>query len=280
MTKILITGANSYIGTSFEEYMKSFGDKYQVDTVDMIDGSWRDMDMSGYDALFHVAGLAHQKETAENSEMYYKVNRDLAIDVATKAKSEGVGQFVFLSTMSVYGINSGIITKDTLPEPKSNYGKSKLQAEDAIKSLSDDRFAVTVLRPPMVYGKGCRGNFQSVVKIVEKSPIFPKINNNRSMIYIKNLCSFVEMCIDKNLTGVFFPQNKEYVRTDRLASLVARKKGKGIYLSVFCGIAVRVMKPIVTAVEKAFGTLIYKDTEEFDFGYCITDFETSVEESV
>lgn len=280
MKKVLITGANSFIGMSFEEYLGSFGDSYQVDTVDMIDGSWRDMDMSGYDAVFHVAGLAHQKETEDNANLYYAVNRDLAIEVAKKAKADGVGQFVFLSTMSVYGINSGIITKETIPQPKSNYGSSKLQAEEEINSLSDEFFAVAILRPPMVYGMGCRGNFQTVVKIAMKSPVFPKINNMRSMIHIRNLCSFVKMCVDKKLSGLFFPQNREYVRTDRLALLVAKKKNKPLYLSVLCGIGVVLLKPFITTVEKAFGTLIYKDTEDFDFRYCVVDFEKSVEESV
>ena len=129
MKKILITGANSYIGMSFENYIKkNYPDDYEVDTVDMIDGTWRDKDFSGYDAVFHVAGIAHQKETKENAPIYYKVNRDLAIETAQKAKNEGVSHFVFLSSMSVYGMETGIITKETVPNPKTNYGISKWQA--------------------------------------------------------------------------------------------------------------------------------------------------------
>ena len=59
MKKILITGANSYIGTSFEKYMQQYASEYQVDTIDMIDGTWRDRDFSGYDVVYHVAGIAH-----------------------------------------------------------------------------------------------------------------------------------------------------------------------------------------------------------------------------
>ncbi|MBQ8448191.1 MAG: NAD-dependent epimerase/dehydratase family protein, partial [Clostridia bacterium] len=161
MKRILITGANSYIGTSFENYMKQWVDEYSVDTVDMIDGTWREKDFGEYDVVFHVAGIAHKKETKENAELYYKVNRDLAIETAKKAKKDGVKQFIFLSSMSVYGMDTGVITKDTVPTPKSNYGKSKLQAEEGMKELADDDFKICTIRPPMVYGEGCKGNYQT-----------------------------------------------------------------------------------------------------------------------
>jgi len=105
MKKILITGANSYIGTSFEEYITKV-DGYCVDTVDMTDGSWKDMDFSGYDTVFHVAGIAHAdtgKVSDEIKEQYYKVNTELTIETAKKAKAEGVSQFVFMSSAIVYG---------------------------------------------------------------------------------------------------------------------------------------------------------------------------------
>ena len=207
MKKILITGANSYIGTSFEKYIKeNYPNDYCIDTVDMIDGSWRKKSFAGYDSVFHVAGIAHQKETKKNAHLYYKVNRDLAIETANKAKDDGVKQFVFLSSMSVYGMDTGVITKETTPKPKSHYGKSKLQAEQKIVPLQDKNFKVCILRPPMVYGKDCKGNFQTVVRIVKKSPVFPKANNKRSMIYIDHLSSFVNLCVRGELSGIYFPQ--------------------------------------------------------------------------
>lgn len=275
MKKILITGANSYIGTSFEKYInENYPEEYIVDTVDMIDGTWREKDFSEYDTVFHVAGIAHQKETKENAPLYYKVNRDLAIETAKKAKKEGVGQFIFLSTMSVYGMDTGVITKETLPAPTTNYGKSKWEAEQAIMSLSDEKFVVCVLRPPMVYGDGCKGNYRTVVKIVETFPIFPRVNNKRSMIYIDNLSSFVKLCADTGVQGVYFPQNKEYVNTTEMACAIAEKLGKKIYLSNLCGIAVLLFRPFVGKLRKAFGSLIYVDTEDFDFGYCVEKLES------
>ena len=264
MKQILITGANSYIGTSFEQYIKeNYAEDYSVDTVDMIDGAWRQKDFSSYDAVFHVAGIAHQKETAENEHLYYAVNRDLAIEVAKKAKDEGVRHFVFLSSMSVYGVESGVIIKNTVPNPKSHYGKSKLQAEEMIGAMADDIFVVSLVRPPMVYGKGCKGNFQTVIKIVKKFPIFPKVKNRRSMIYVDTLCEYVKEYIDVGVAGVLLPQNAEYMNTSEMAKTIAEKLGKKIYLSRLLGIAVKILCPFVSMANKAFGTLVYeKDGEK------------------
>lgn len=156
MKKILITGAGSYIGTSFNNYMGQFKDKYKVDIIDLKNKSWCKKSFSGYDVVFHVAGIAHIKETNENKDLYYKVNRDLTIEVARKAKKDKVKQFIFLSSMSVYGLEIGIINKDTIPNPNTNYGKSKLEAEEGLNKLAASDFNVVILRPPMVYGACCK----------------------------------------------------------------------------------------------------------------------------
>ena len=281
MKKILITGANSYIGTSFETYLKKFfpGD-YVVDTVDMIDGSWRDKSFSGYDSVFHVAGIAHQKETKANTHLYYEVNRDLAIEIAKKAKDDGVKQYIFLSSMSVYGVETGVITKETEPNPKSNYGKSKLQAEQGISSLASDDFKVCILRPPMVYGRGCKGNFQTVVKIVKKSPVFPNVKNKRSMIYIDNLISFVRLSIDNELSGVYFPQNRVYICTAEMARCIANSLNRKIHLECLTAWIVYLLRLFIPIAKKAFGSLIYQDTEDFNYSYIVTDNEESIVQSV
>jgi len=279
--KILITGTNSYIGMSFERYINdNYSEEYTVDTIDMIDGSWREKSFAGYDSVFHVAGIAHQKETKENAHLYYKVNRDVAVEAAKKAKADGVKQFVFLSTMSVYGMETGVITKNTHPNPKSNYGKSKLQAEEEINKLADDNYKVCVIRPPMVYGQGCKGNFQTVVKIVKKLPFFPRIKNQRSLIYIDNLSSFVKLCIDRELFGLYMPQNREYVETVCMARGIADKLGKKVYFSCLLGVGVFLICPFVSVAKKAFGSLIYLDTEEFGYSYCVVENDESIKRSV
>lgn len=256
MKKILITGANSYIGTSFENYLKQWSDDYKVDTVDMIDGTWKGKDFSEFDVVFHVAGIAHIKETKENSPLYYKVNRDLVFEVAKKSKQDGVKQFIFLSSMSVYGMETGIISKDTIPSPKSNYGKSKLQAEELIAPLQASTFNITVLRPPMIYGEGCKGNYVRLEKFALKSPIFPDIKNKRSMIYIDNLCEFVKQIIDDSSRGLFLPQNDEYVCTSDMVREIAEAHGKKIYMTKLFNPLLKILK--VSMVNKVFGDLVYE----------------------
>lgn len=279
MKRILITGTNSYIGTSFERFLKeNYPNEYVVDTVDMIDGSWRGKSFAGYDSVFHVAGIAHQKETKKNAALYYVVNRDLAIEVAEKAKNEGVSQFVFLSSMSVYGMDTGIITKETVPSPKSNYGKSKWQAEEKIRLLEDETLKVCILRPPMVYGKGCKGNFQTVVNLVKKSPVFPNVKNKRSMIYIDNLSSFVKLCVDNSLSGLFFPQNEEYVSTVELAIGISETINNRLCLEYVSGLGVLALRLFLPTAKKAFGTLIYDIDDAME--YCVVSKMDSIKRSV
>lgn len=280
MKKILITGANSYIGTSFETYMKQWESEYQIDTIDMIDGSWRESDFSQYYTVFHVAGIVHQKETKKNKELYYKINRDLAIEVATKAKNEGVNQFIFLSSMSVYGMDTGVITKETVPKPMSNYGKSKLEAEIALGKLVCDTFKIAIIRPPMVYGKDCKGNFKSIIKIVEKFPIFPSISNKRSMIYIDNLSCFIHKLIALECMGVFYPQNKENVSTQDIVKISAMELDKKIVFSKAIAFFIIIFKPFSKTIQKAFGDLIYSLDENDLFAYEIVKFKESIIESV
>ena len=202
MRKILIIGANSYIGTSFEEYILNSKVKYIVDTVDVIDGSWRERSFTGYDTIIHVAGIAHIKESEDNKDLYYKVNYELAVEVASKAKAEGIKQFIFLSSMSVYGMDIGIITKKTYPNPVTNYGKSKLMAENDIRKIEDAEFKVAVVRPPMIYGEGCKGNYNALIKFAEKMPIFPNVDNRRSMLRIDIVYLSVPKIFQKILDAI------------------------------------------------------------------------------
>jgi len=258
LKKILITGANSYIGTSFEKYMRMWPEKYLVDTLDMIDGTWRKSSFEGYDAVFHVAGIAHIKETTDNAHTYYDINRDLPVETATKAKADGVGQFVFLSSMSVYEKETGIINQGTIPNPKNNYGKSKFQAEALLAGLVDDSFHIAVLRPPMVYGKGCKGNYTRLAKLAVMTPLFPDIDNVRSMVFIDNLSEFIKQLIDMEYSGLFFPQNPEYVRTSEMVKLIAESHGKAVKLTKLFNPIIKLLK--INEINKVFGSLVYEKT--------------------
>lgn len=271
MKRVLITGKDSYIGTSVEKWLIKEPDKYMVDTVDMRDGSWKEKDFSGYDVVFHVAGIAHVKETKENRDLYYKINRDLAYETAKKAKEDGVRQFVFLSSMSVYGVENGVIDKSTPLKPSSAYGKSKFEAEEFIEKLGDKLFRLAVLRPPMIYGKGCKGNYPRLAKLALKTPIFPNVDNKRSMIYIDNLSEFVKRLIDDCSGGLFFPQNKEYVNTSEMVRLIAEANGKNMYFTKAFNWALKFVPGDI--VDKAFGSLMYKKNEDL---VDLVKFETSV----
>ena len=271
MKKILITGANSYIGMSFETYIKEkFGSDYTVNTVDMIDGSWREKSFAGYDIVFHVAGIAHKKETKKNAYLYYKVNEHLAVAVAEKAKNEGVKQFIILSTMSVYGLVVGHITKESKPAPVNNYGKAKYNADLKIENLDCPTFKVAILRPPMIYGEGCKGNYQTLRKFALKSPIFPNYENKRSMLYVGNLSVFVKKLIDEEKSGLFFPQDAEYVCTADMVKKIAEHNGKSIRLTrVFNWVISIALWLKIGVVKKVFGSLTYENVDgvmEFNFG--------------
>lgn len=262
MKRILITGANSYIGVSFAAYMKQFGDAYEMETVTLRDGLWKTKDFSEYDVVFHVAGVTHQKETKENASLYYDVNEHLAVAVAEKAKREGVKQFIILSSMSVYGMTVGHITKETQPAPKSSYGKSKYNADVRLEKMSCDTFRVAILRPPMVYGKGCRGNYQVLRRFALKSPVFPDYANQRSMIYIGNLTAFVKQIIVDEAEGIFFPQDAEYVSTVELVKNIASANGKHIVITPLLNWAVKLaLRLRVGVFQKVFGTLTYEKVD-------------------
>src|SRR5699024_7985821 len=132
MKNILITGVNSYVGNSLADWLSQWPEKYKVDKISLRDGSWEEKDFSTYDTIVHVAGIEHQKETKKNRDLYFKVNRDLTYQVAQKAKREKVNQFIFLSSMSVYGLIEGVINERTPLRPNTCYGKSKLEAENLI----------------------------------------------------------------------------------------------------------------------------------------------------
>ena len=265
MKKILITGANSYIGTSFEKYMAQFGDEYQIDTVDVIDGTWREKDFSGYDSVFHVAGIAHSdngKISKEKEKLYYAVNTDLTVETAQKAKADGVKQFIFMSSAIVYG-NSGPIgkgkriTKDTPVHPANCYGDSKVQAENGLRKLDDGNFKVVILRPPMIYGMGSKGNYPLMSKMAQKLPAFPYVKNKRSMLYIENLCEFVRLMIENGERGTFWPQNREYSNTSEMVKMIGAAHGKNVHLIKGFEWSLKLLGLFTGLVDKAFGNLYY-----------------------
>lgn len=288
MKKILITGANSYIGMSFESYLKQWPDRYAVDTVDMIDGSWKEKSFASYDAVYHVAGIAHSdhgKISPERAQLYYQVNRDLAVETAKKAKAEGVRQFIFMSSASVYGKSAPIgknkmITRDTPFSPENSYGDSKVQAEQGIMPLQSEDFKVVILRPPMIYGKGCKGNYTTLSTLAKKLPCFPYVDNKRSMLYIENLVEFVKLMVDNEEHGIFWPQNSEYTNTSQMVAMIAAVHGKRMIMVRGLSWALKIVSRMTALVDKAFGSFCCdQEMSSYKQNYCIVNLADSIKET-
>lgn len=287
--RVLITGADSYIGTSFENWVQINCETIVTDTVDMRGDAWRKSSFQGYDSIFHVAGIAHAdvgKVSEEQKALYYKVNTDLTVECAKKAKAEGVGQFIFMSSIIVYGESAGIgkkriITRDTPLTPANFYGDSKVKAEEGLQELADDSFKVVILRPPMIYGRNSKGNYPVLSKMARKLPVFPDVENQRSMLYVGNLCKFISLMIENEERGIFFPQNSEYVQTSELVRLIAATHNRKIWMTKIFNPFLRLAGVLGGrfggVVNKAFGSLTYDyEMSVYRENYQLYDLEESV----
>ncbi len=278
MKRILITGKGSYIGTKVEEWLGKYPDDYKVEVLDMIGDGWKELDLHGYDVVYHVAGIAHRKDATDD--LYEQVNHVLAVDVAEKAADSGVKQFVFMSSGAVYSQSdrkhgSIVVDRDSPFLPETPYGYSKLRAEEDIKRIKRS-MKVAILRPPTVYGPGAKGNYNRLARISKTSPIFPDINNKRSMIYIDNLCEFVRLIIDKECEGEFLPQNRDYVKTSDMVRIIARANGHKIWITPILNRWIQLLAKYFDSINKAVGTYYYERECYFEDKYIIVDFEKSI----
>ena len=296
MKKILILGANSYIGTSFEKYIhENYPREYEVRRTSLRGNAWRQEDWSAYDSILNVTGKAHADIASLSEEQkreYYTVNCDLAVEAAKKAIADGAGQYIYLSSIIVYGDSSNSrkpvkITADTKPVPSNFYGDSKWQAERKLQELFETQTVRTVLavvRPPMIYGSGSKGNYRMLKKLAEKLPVFPTYHNERSMLYIENLAEFLRILAEDGRAGTFLPQNKEYVCTADMVYAIARAEGKKIlhwgWLNPFVSVAFFLPGKIGKMAKKAFGSMTIDSGLSLAVpGYQRFDLEESIRRS-
>lgn len=275
MKRILITGKSSYLANQFRSFL-SGNENYQIDLISVREG-WKDKDFSSYDVVVHMAGLAHSSPKDDEKEKYYAINRDLAIEVARKAKQDGCAQFVFMSSVIVYGSHHTLITKDTPLCPDNFYGDSKKQAEEGILPLQDESFHVAVIRPPMIYGPGSKGNYRLLSRFSCVTPFFPNVYNERSMLYVDNFCACLKGMIDTGAGGIFLPQNKEIVSTVQLVKEIAKVHHHPL-------VVLKGLNPFISLLRKkslfnkVFGSLVIDPVlSKFDFEYQIVPFELSIE---
>ncbi len=298
MKRILITGKNSYIGNTVAEYLLQYNEAagevfYEVERISLRGRKIEEIPMAGYDTVLHVAGKAHvdvSKASEETQKEYYQVNCELAVEAARKAASDGVKQFIYLSSVIVYGDSARVgkrkhVSAETEPTPANFYGDSKWQAEQKLRGLQTD-MQIAVLRIPMIYGRGSKGNYPMLVKLAGKTPIFPKIVNQRSMLYAEHLAEFIRLLAESGCGGLYLPQEKEYMNTAELVRCIGEVKGRRIrlwaVLNPFVKLASVVPGRIGNLANKAFGSLtmdIAADGHELG-EYRLYSLEESVRRSV
>ena len=282
MTKILITGAGSYVGESVRQYLLSvYPGRYQIDAVDTKGDGWKNVDFSQYEVVYHVAGIAHVNADPKMEPLYYKVNRDLAVEVGEKAKKSGVKQFIFMSSQIVFhesrNLKSEVIRLDTQPAPNGFYGDSKLQAERGLHELETEDFKLCILRPPMIYGSGSKGNFPRLIKLSAKTPVFPAWHNRRSMLYIDNLAEFIHHAIDLQLSGTFYPQNRELSDTVEIIRYFAHAQGHKIWITRLLNPFVWLGSFVLQPLNKMFATYYYDpEMSKMPFDYQLVSLEESL----
>lgn len=258
--RILIVGKNSYIGNHIDEWLTQHG--HSVTQLDVLNDSWKEFDYSSFDSIVHVAGIVHQPK-CQDWDLYKRVNTDMPIAIASMAKVQGVRQYLFFSTMGVYGkdkiLKTNIIDEHTPLNPNGMYGRSKLMAEEGLNALNDAEFAVACVRPPSVYGKGCKGGYISgFASIVRRLPIVPKAYTNvkQSFVYIDNLSELVRLIIENHLNGVFCPQDDRAINANELLEYLALGIGKKYRDSRLLGYIVKILS-FLPFVRKAYGGVEY-----------------------
>ena len=281
MTRVLITGAGSYVGESVIKYSQSGKFNISFDSVDTINEAWKQTDFSKYDVVFHVAGIAHVNADPKMESLYYKVNCDLTIEIAKVAKAAGVKQFIFMSSQIVFheskSLKSEMLTVNSKENPNGFYGNSKLQAEIGLKELEIPSFKVCILRPPMIYGVGAKGNFPRLARLATKTPIFPAWHNKRSMLYIDNLAEFILQAINRGLSGIFYPQNRELSDTVEIIRFFANHANHKVWISSLFNPFVWVGSFILQPINKMFATYYYDpEMSVMDFDYQLVSLEDSL----
>jgi nucleoside-diphosphate-sugar epimerase len=243
--KVLVTGASGFVGRSLTEALRDYGHEVTASSRSRVEqpgifyvrspelgpeADWSDA-LGGIDAVVHLAGLAHipsGKSDPETEINYLRVNAEGSRRLAEQCASLGVKHFVFLSSCHAVAAESDqVLTDRTNPHPATAYGRSKLAAEEAIKSvLADSDCAWTILRPPLVYGPGNKANFGLVVKLVQTGIPLPlaSVHNRRSFIYVENLVDLIVTCLGnpKGFGKTYFPSDGEDVSTPELIRAVSR----------------------------------------------------------
>lgn len=265
---LMITGASGFIGSNF---IKNYENEYNIVSVCLIKNKPEDLDYTGVDTILHLAALVHQMKGAPE-EKYFEVNTELTKRLAIAAKGKGVKHFVFYSTVKVYGFDGEldnhdfILTENSPCNPNDPYGASKYEAEKILNSLQDENFKVAMVRPPMVYGEGVKGNMLSLMKLINILPIIPfnYNNNKRSIISTENLLYMTHLIIKNGADGVYLGTEGESVSIKEIVESIEKGLGKkkiNIKFPRFIFKLLCKIKPNIMV--RLYGTLAFKQEDNY-----------------
>ena len=226
MRSIFITGSSGFVGLNLIEYLTSFFTfyKYQRETPIEI----------YQEVVIHLAGKAHDLKKISNSNEYLQVNTELTKMVFDAFLASNAKVFITLSSVKAVADEvKGVLTEDYTPNPITNYGKSKLLAEQYIlsKQIPEGK-RVYILRPCMIHGPGNKGNLNLLYKLVSKGIPWPlgAFENKRSYCTIDNLCFVINELIDndKIMSGIYNIADDSTLSTNQLINLIAISSNKKI----------------------------------------------------
>ena len=262
MTKVLITGANSFVGTNFQ----FFSQYKDVEEISLFENKPEDINFGKYNVVLHLAAIVHQSRKIPESE-YFNINRDLCLRVAEHAKKAGIKQFVFLSTVKGYGEfvpKFGLCNENSKCIPDDAYGKSKYEAELGLKKMEDVNFTVSVIRTPLVYGEGVKANMLSIVKLVDSFSLLPfgKIDNKRNFTYTENLVGFIDQIIEECASGIFIAKDENAISTTELVNYLSKHLGKKVILFKLSQIFTRIGAFFIPGIfDRLYGSLEFDNSK-------------------
>jgi UDP-glucose 4-epimerase len=253
--RILITGKNSYIGGSFINFLKTIPD-HQVDEISVRDDNWKTIPFKNYEVIIHLAALVHKNERKFTLKEYEKVNVELTINIAKKAIAENVSKFIFFSTMAVFG-KAKAINKDTSLNPITKYGITKLKTEEKLKALvKKSDMSLTIIRPPMVYGIGAKGNPNLIERLSKFISVFPEAYNRKSFLSIENLNRLLLEELKDEHNKTIHPQDPYYQSTFQLFKFYRTILKKQSYPLKILGFFLKKLT-FLGFINKIFGDLYY-----------------------
>lgn len=227
MKNVLITG-KAGLSSTVKEYLLSGG--INAECLDVFGDNWKEENFSGYDTIVHVAGVVPGTNTKTDD--FYSVNTKKTADIAKKAKADGIRHFVFLSSMAVYGVSQkmneqdGTVDADTPCKPDSDYGKSKLLAENELRKYEDNDFSVALIRVPSIYGEGKTDYIDQYRYLADKLPFIPVCFTGlkKSVICVENLCELIRLIVENNTFGIVCPDDGPFSAVDFCSAIYPQKR--------------------------------------------------------